>query len=213
MNVTSFSWTLWVWPLVMAGTACASHAQLRRHDAMGTPIVVRVFLQTDVEPPVLARATILATAVLRHAGAEPEWLISSPRLGSDSDSRAIKANDLIVRIVAIGAQTRSTTCGMAIGHLVTIFANCVNVTSAPFKLDPASVDPATVYAFTIVHEIGHVLLPRGHSIVGIMRAQPDWNRAAQNTLDFTSDEIVKIRRALAARLELNSQRGDGASAR
>lgn len=205
MTATILGQSLWLCSLVTVASACAAGGPLRRHDFASTPIVIRVSLQTDVEAPVLVRATTLATAVLRRAGADPEWQISLLRRGSVPRGPSIDVHDLIVRIVAVGAETRSSTCGMAIGRLVTVFANCVNLTSALFEIDPGSVDPATVYAYTIVHEIGHVFLPRGHAVTGIMRAQPDWNRAAQNTLDFTRDEIVKIRNTLATRSELISQ--------
>lgn len=205
MTVTTFSRLAWFFSFVVIANACAATATFRRQDVEGTPLVIRVSLQTEVEEPVLARATTRATSVLRHAGAEPEWLISSTHLGRNPAAPPIDPRDVIVRIVANGANTRASTCGMALGRLVTIFANCVNLTSAFFEIDPAWVDPATVYAYTIVHEIGHVLLPRGHAVIGIMRVQPDWKRAAQNALDFTPDEIVRIRHALAVRADLISQ--------
>ena len=215
-TVTTFSRLPWLFSFVVLANACASSAPFRRHDVEGALLVIRVSLQTEIEEPVLARATSQATSVLRHAGAEPEWVISSTHLGSNPTAPPIEPSDLIVRIVADGANTRPSTCGMALGRLVTIFANCVNLTSALFEIDPAWVDPATVYAYTIVHEIGHVLLPRGHAVIGIMRAQPDWTRAGQNTLDFTPDEIVRIRHTLAVRSDLISQaatRRDGAPAK
>lgn len=195
--------------MTLRSAPAAVPTSLRPDNVAGIPIVIRLYLQTELEPRVVGRARMLATTVLRHAGAEPIWLIWWHTSADGPPSKPIDPNDLIVRIVPIGMDTRSTTCGTAIGRLVTVFANCVNHTSALYEIDPASIDPATVYAYTLVHEIGHLLLPPGHAIVGVMRARPDWLRAAQNTLDFTPDEIVRIRSALAARVTLAPRMAKG----
>jgi hypothetical protein len=196
---TTFWSTLSLSVLVIVTNASASHRTSTRDEDTRTPIVIRLYLQTELDPRVVAGARMLVTAVLRHAGAEPTWTIWPEVQRQILPAGPIERTDLIVRIVAVGPNMKATTCGTAIGRLVTIFSSCVNVTAARFEVDPAAIDPATVYGYAIVHEVGHVLLPPGHSITGVMRAQPDWIRAAQHTLDFTPDEIRRIRLALVTR--------------
>ena len=60
-----------------------------------------------------------------------------------------------------------------------------------------------VLGHTAAHEIGHMLLPRGHSSRGIMRARlrkADWERAAKGTLLFTRRQSEQLSAGLRARL-------------
>ncbi len=60
-----------------------------------------------------------------------------------------------------------------------------------------------VLGHTAAHEIGHMLLPRGHSSQGIMRARlrkGDWERAAKGTLLFTRRQSEQLSAGLRARL-------------
>jgi hypothetical protein len=62
------------------------------------------------------------------------------------------------------------------------------------------VDTVIVLAHAMAHEIGHLLLPHGHSETGLMRA--DWNAddlrdASDGHLNFTPDQAVTIRERLA----------------
>lgn len=61
------------------------------------------------------------------------------------------------------------------------------------------IDTVIVLAHAMAHEIGHLLLPRGHSASGLMRA--DWNAddlrdAAAGELNFTAEQGALIRAAL-----------------
>jgi hypothetical protein len=60
-----------------------------------------------------------------------------------------------------------------------------------------------VLAHVMAHEIGHLLLPYGHSATGLMRA--DWNSrdlhlAVDRRLNFTSEQAALIRGRLLARI-------------
>ncbi len=60
-----------------------------------------------------------------------------------------------------------------------------------------------VLGHTATHEIGHMLLPPGHSSLGIMRARlrkGDWERAAKGTLLFTRQQSEQLSTGLRARL-------------
>ncbi len=60
-----------------------------------------------------------------------------------------------------------------------------------------------VLGHTAAHEIGHMLLPPGHSSRGIMRARlrkADWERAAKGTLLFTRQQSEQLSTGLQARI-------------
>jgi hypothetical protein len=60
----------------------------------------------------------------------------------------------------------------------------------------SEIDTVIVLAHAMAHEIGHLLLPHGHSETGLMRA--DWNgtdlrNAADGDLNFTPEQAALIR--------------------
>jgi hypothetical protein len=60
----------------------------------------------------------------------------------------------------------------------------------------SEIDTVIVLAHAMAHEIGHLLLPHGHSEIGLMRA--DWNgtdlrNAADGDLNFTPEQAALIR--------------------
>jgi len=59
-----------------------------------------------------------------------------------------------------------------------------------------------VLGITATHEIGHLLLRRGHSPSGIMRANhegTDWDRAARGWLLFSPSEMATMREGACGR--------------
>jgi hypothetical protein len=60
-------------------------------------------------------------------------------------------------------------------------------------------DNIIVLAHAMAHEIGHLLLPYGHSATGLMRAnwhEADLRRAVRRRLNFTGDQAESIRARL-----------------
>jgi len=57
-------------------------------------------------------------------------------------------------------------------------------------------DVVTVLGDVMAHELGHLLLPPGHSSIGIMRPQIDM--MSRTLATFTKDEAAEIRRRLAS---------------
>ena len=105
----------------------------------------------------------------------------------------------------------ATALGVAIGtsehrgRLAYVFYNRVehiarthlNVSHDAERKDLYSV---VVLAHVMAHEIGHLLLPYGHSAIGLMRA--DWNAkdldlALDGRLNFTSEQAELIRGQLS----------------
>jgi len=63
-------------------------------------------------------------------------------------------------------------------------------------------DDVIVLAHAMAHEIGHLLLPYGHSTTGLMRANwddADLRRAVRRQLNFTAEQAESIRARLLTR--------------
>jgi hypothetical protein len=152
----------------------------------------------------LERSRIRLAAILEHAGLELEWRdcrIPAPGLaGCDGPPLADEA---VVRLQA-GAPTSSAhACGIsqlpehARAHYITVFVDCAHAGA-----QSTGVSDDVVLAYTMAHEIGHVLLGRNHSGDGLMQARPrpiDWQRAAHGGLTFTAGEAQRLRQALLER--------------
>lgn len=83
------------------------------------------------------------------------------------------------------------------GSFITVFGDCIRDGS-----DNLFVDEAVVLSYTIAHEIGHLLLPQGHSFTGIMQGRPnalEWQRAARGALRFSPMQAALLREAARAR--------------
>jgi hypothetical protein len=83
------------------------------------------------------------------------------------------------------------------GSFITVYADCVRDGA-----DRLHVDEATILSVTFAHEIGHLLLPRGHAFSGIMCGWPsalDWQRAERGGLLFNLRQIPLLRAAALAR--------------
>lgn len=90
------------------------------------------------------------------------------------------------------------------GHLAYVFYDRVESIAKAY-LNRAQIngsheiDTVVVLAHAMAHEIGHLLLPHGHSETGLMRA--DWNgsdlrNAADGDLNFTPEQAAVIRSRL-----------------
>jgi len=135
------------------------------------------------------------------------WLECLPDSTDGRCALAPEPLEFVVRLQAARSDRASHACGVslrpgngALGHFITIFSDCIEEGA-----DRLLVDDAVVFAYTLVHEIGHLLLPAGHAPAGIMRARPDaldWQRAAEGSLGFTPREVRLLRAAVRARAQL-----------
>jgi hypothetical protein len=114
-------------------------------------------------------------------------------------------NEFVVRVQGRRLDTSSYSCGVSLrpwagtGHFVTVYRDCLQAASRQL-----SVPEGVLAAYTIAHEVGHLLLPIGHASRGIMRARPDradWRKAASGTLRFSEEEARQMRAALQARTQ------------
>ena len=163
-------------------------------------IRVLIYGKVTVRAATFERAIDLADRAFSRAGIAPEW-VDCGRSALPSCAATPAPGQFLLRIIPNRLDRSSHGCGVSLrppgrpaGHLITIYADCIRKGS-----DELRIAEPVVLAYTIVHEIGHLLLPEGHSFTGIMRARPDhfdWQRAARSALTFTDDEVRQIRARL-----------------
>jgi hypothetical protein len=169
-------------------------------------IVLRVRDTATVPDDVLTKAQADVTRIYREAGVQVLW--STPDLLS-AESNALRQAALTVAILTINQANRINSgiaedrVGFAAraangdGRLVYVIYDRVE------RLTGGNgVRRASMLAFAIAHEIGHLLLPsNAHSHIGIMRAE--WARAdlqlAQRELTFfTPRQAEQVRNRIAS---------------
>lgn len=176
-----------------------------------SPITIRLYNYADLTPAAQARAEKVASDILRKAGITAQWLdcpIAKVQQ-NPACSLPLRPTELILRILPGSKASRAAldraSCGYALrptnggtGTLITLFYDCVEKTAKTQRMARG-----LVLGHTAAHEIGHMLLPRGHSAQGIMRARlrkADWERAAKGTLLFTPQQSEQLSTGLRARL-------------
>jgi hypothetical protein len=174
-------------------------------------VVVRTYTEPRLESDIrTARRT--ATAILEREGIQIDWLECGKKKvsGAVLCSRALQANELVVRIVSVGTPADRPdvgTLGSAFidvggggGSLATVFADRV-LTLA----QGAQVGVAGLLGKTLAHEIGHLLLGTNHhSAQGLMRASwsaADLRRAGAAQWQFDHEEGKAMRNGIANRLQ------------
>ena len=192
-------------------------SQLR---AAGTPrpaVTVFVYNYAGVSPKNLGDTKRIAGRILGEAGVNARWR-NAPVVQYASSDRRRKEDfgpaTLVVRLLS-GEMTRRL--GFQPNHYG--FAQSTQDGGFPFVAGVFSYRAQqlargvpsllpVILGHLVAHEIGHLLLgPDGHSGRGIMRApweEADLQRALQVGLHFTSDEAVRIRANVKARIEAST---------
>lgn len=175
------------------------------------PITIRLYNYADLTPVAQARAQKVASEILRKAGITAQWLDCPIAKAQQlpACNLPLRPTELVLRILPGSKASRAAldraSCGYALrptngghGTLVTLFFDCVEKIAKTHQMLRG-----LVLGHTAAHEIGHMLLPRGHSSRGIMRARlrkADWERAAKGTLIFTRQQSEQLSTSLRARL-------------
>jgi hypothetical protein len=166
------------------------------------PVRIRVYGVSPASEQVMEAARVLAGAVLRDIGIAPQWTDCSSLAPPPACDRPPARDEFVVRIVR-ALPPKAEACGVSVrppgalrGQLITIFADCVRQAAHRVR-----VAEPIVLAYTLLHELGHLLLTQGHSRAGIMRARlvpADWTRASLGTLGFMPQQATDLRAALGA---------------
>jgi hypothetical protein len=173
-------------------------------EAQDATLVIRVYDEVGLGSETTNRTLPRLEAIFRAAGIRIEWRdCRTQDLHLARCAGAPLPHEAVARFLPGPSTVSAHGCGAALlpnsatAHYVTIFLGCLNNAA-----EALGVGADVVFAGTLAHEIGHLLLGRAHRSVGLMQARPrsiDWRRAAHNGLLFTEAESQRLRAALIAR--------------
>jgi hypothetical protein len=155
--------------------------------------------------------------IYRDIGIDIAWLTEASTSGPEGQS-LVSPDRLLTLVILCPELTDEVTVdptalGGAVGtreyrgHMAYVFYDRVERIARTYL--SASREPATDDMYKVIllghamaHEMGHLLLPYGHSATGLMRAEwdaRDLRLAADGRLNFTSDQAALIRGQLLVR--------------
>ena len=144
---------------------------------------IRLQMDNDADVPaiILNKSQDKVARIFADAGRGVEWTETEPTFSVQ----------IVARALGYG-RASSTVMGVALrGATAQIFFNQVQDFART-----CHVEVATLLAYVMAHEVGHLLLPRmPHSLTGLMKA--DWDtamvrEAAVGSLTFTGAQIKRI---------------------
>ena len=169
-------------------------------------IVLQVPDDDSIQSNIVSRAKAEMSRIYRNAGIDIVWTreASDPQLTLIILSREL-TDQLTVVTTALGGAVGTREYR---GRRAYVFYNRVERVARTYlntsrRLGTDDTDNVLVLAHAMAHEIGHSLLPYGHSATGLMRA--DWDAkdvrlAVHGRLNFTSEQAELIRISLLALL-------------
>jgi hypothetical protein len=165
-------------------------------------VVLSMCVSARVTPYMLRLAQDTAGDLFRKAGVSVEWIGCelAVSLQRELEPRAI----LIAPVSEVPAPLKSVP--RMLGAVMRNDAGDEGVWAVVPRIermaDRYGAPPGVVLGHVIAHEVGHLLLPRGHhSVAGLMVAQwtgDDFVRAAQGHLTFSATDARRIRERLDA---------------
>ena len=178
-------------------------------------IVLHVCGDARIQPNLVSRAKTEMSRIYRDAGIDIVWTREAP-ITLIILSREL-TDQLTVATTALGGAVGTREYQ---GRTAYVFYHRVeNVARTYLKTSRTrgdyDIDNVIVLAHAMAHEIGHLLLPYGHSATGLMRA--DWDArdmrlAVHGRLNFTSQQAQLIRtRLLALLADTRATRGRDAA--
>ena len=181
-------------------------------------IVVHICDDDGIQPNLVSRAQVEMTRIYRDAGVEIAWITDAPQAGGPDDPQASTyplltlvilcrelTDELTVDADALGAAVGTRDYRGRVAYVFYDRVEHIAQTYLNVSREPGTEDMYTVIvlAHAMAHEIGHLLLPYGHSPTGLMRAEwdaKDLRLAVNRQLDFTNEEAELIRGQLLARI-------------
>lgn len=163
-------------------------------------LTVRVWNTVPADAETVEAAKAVVDRLFRRSGIEVRWIdcpldeptCPSPTGPTEISLRIYRRPEAMRR--STGRSTGGTSLTSGGARIVHLHYDRLEEISAP-----AGVPLDLAVGLTVAHEIGHLLLARGHSLVGIMRANfeaPEWHLARQGWLLFAPLESKLLRRAL-----------------
>jgi hypothetical protein len=172
-------------------------------------VVVVLDDQAQVPGETIGRAANETARIYRHTGVKLKWRgLSDPRGTAASTDLAMSPGDFTVRLIVQASLAGATgsPSRFLLGAAPPLALECGGVVYLYFDqvlgmARAQRVTPALVFGTAVAHEIGHVLLGRGHSAEGLMRASwkaDDWHRAKLGLLLFSPHQGETIRTAISS---------------
>jgi len=181
-------------------------------------IALHVCDDPRISPNVVSRAKDVMSRIYRDAGIDIVWIREAPTRTGPDDPRSFPSSDpqltliILSRELTDGLAVATTALGAAVGtpeyrgRTAYVFYNRVERVARKYLhtvIGNYDIDNVTVLGHAMAHEIGHLLLPFGHSAAGLMRAEWDANDmhlAVHGRLNFTDEQADLIRTRLLALL-------------
>jgi hypothetical protein len=180
-------------------------------------ILLHASNEAGMPAEVLDRAKQEVCRIYREIGIEAVWenAVTLTPATYDVPARRLFVSIIPVttlRVMAVNpaAMGVAVTTSKTRGRLAYILYNRVEQVAADFKTDIA-----VVLGHAMAHEIGHMLLPAGHSPTGLMRAdwtKDDLQQATRGGLLFTEDQGETIRSRLMGNAQAAVSTSDGLTA-
>jgi len=181
-------------------------------------VVLHVCDDPGIQANLVGRARAEMNRIFRDVGVDIAW-ISDAATTSGADDLEASSDGLLTLVILCRELTDeltvdTTALGAAIGtreyrgRIAYVFYDRVERFAQTHLNMSRDVETDDMYivillAHAMAHEMGHLLLPYGHSATGLMRAE--WNAedlrlAVERRLNFTSEQAALIRGQLLARI-------------
>ncbi len=199
------------WTLVTALVGMASPAAAGPKPSLS--IVLHVCDDVGIRTNLVARAQAEMSRIYRDVGIDVAWISEASLMALPDDPQPSAASDHHLTLVILCSELTDempvapTALGGAIGtreyrgHIAYVFYDRVEHIARTFlnlSREPGTDDMYNVIllAYAMAHEVGHLLLPYGHSPTGLMRAE--WNAtdlrlAMDRRLNFTNEQVELMR--------------------
>jgi len=183
-------------------------------------VVIHLCDDPRIQPNLVARAKGEMTRIYRDAGVDIAWTSDAPETADTDDPQPPASTYPHLTLVILCRELTdemtvdATALGAAVGtrehrgRMAYVFYDRVERIAQTYlnvAREPGTDDMYTVIVLghAMAHEIGHLLLPYGHSPTGLMRAEweaKDLRLAANRQLNFTSEQAELMRGRLLARI-------------
>jgi hypothetical protein len=178
--------------VAMLGTVAPASANTHPADSGRVTLTVAIDDRARVPGPLLKDAEQRAADVFRMSNVDIVWVVNG------GDGRLLPSWTQFTVIVAMTptsvranlAHSRADVMGQAVPDLRRAYVYYDRV----FGIVTPTRDIVTILGDVMAHELGHLLLPRGHAVAGIMRAEV--NMTSRRLQTFTDVEANQIRRRI-----------------
>jgi hypothetical protein len=180
-------------------------------------VVLHVCDDPGIQANLVGRAQAEMTRIYRDVGVDIAWITDAATSGDDgpeASSDGLLTLVILCRELTDELTVDTTALGAAVGtpeyrgRIAYVFYDRVERFAQTHLNMSRDVETDDMYivillAHAMAHEMGHLLLPYGHSATGLMRAE--WNAedlrlAVERRLNFTSEQAALIRGELLARI-------------